>query len=393
MTDELMSTYNPLPVSLERGKGAWVWDTKGKRYLDAMGGIAVCALGHAHESITQVIQDQAGKLLHTSNLYHIDYQEALAKKLIALSGMEQAFFCNCGAEANEAALKLCRLYGHKLGINNPCIIVMEKAFHGRTLAMVSASGSRKIQAGFEPLVQGFIRAPYNDIAALETIAKHAHDVVAVMLEPIQGEGGIQIPAPDYLKKIRALCDEHQWLMVLDEVQTGMGRTGQFFCYQHENILPDIVTLAKALGNGIPIGVCLARGNARNLFHPGSHGSTFGGNPLSCRVALTVLETLEKEQLISTNAATGQMLLTQLKSKLAHHPLVADIRGKGLMIGIELKKPCRPILQIGLDKGILLNVTADNVIRLLPPYILDPVQIDYLIECVVDCINEFSDQNG
>ncbi|MBB72420.1 MAG: aspartate aminotransferase family protein [Legionellales bacterium] len=380
MTHALLDTYNPIDVTFEYGKGAWLWDTNGKQYLDALGGIAVCALGHDHPAVTAAIHAQT-KLLHTSNIYHIHYQEELADKICQMAGMSKVFFGNSGAEANEAAIKLCRLYGHHKNIENPKIVVMEKAFHGRTLATLSASGSRKVQAGFEPLVQGFIRAPYNDMDALKTIARKNHDIVAIMLEPIQGEGGIHVPAEDYLPQIRQLCDDHDWLMVLDEIQTGVGRTGRFYSYQHYDFCPDVATSAKALANGVPIGACLAHGKALDLFEPGKHGSTFGGNPFATRIALTVLETLEKDGLIEQAEHWGKYLLAQFKDKLSNHEQVVDIRGKGLMIGIELQHATRDILTAGLEHGILFSLTGGNVVRLLPPYIINQDEADQIVERV------------
>lgn len=374
----LTTPYKPLPISFSHGKGVWLWDTNDQQYLDALSGIAVCSLGHAHPAVTQAIMEQAPRLLHTSNVYQIESQLALAEKLTSLAGMEQVFFANSGAEANETAIKLARLYGHQQGIAKPAVIVMEHAFHGRTMATLSASGSRKVHAGFEPLVPGFIRAPFDDLAAIETIAQNTSDVVAVLLEPIQGEGGVHIPSEDYLPGLRALCDKHNWLMMLDEVQTGVGRTGQLYMYQHYGITPDVLCTAKALGNGIPISACLMRGNAVDLFKPGTHGSTFGGNPLSSHVALTVLETLEKDNLLQHATDMGHYLLTQLQTALGSHPHVTDIRGKGLMMGIEFDTPCRDMMKIGLEQRILFNITADKVMRLLPPIIITREEADELV---------------
>lgn len=383
-----MTNYNPLPVTFSHGQGMYLWDETGKQYLDALSGIAVCNLGHAHPAITQVIQDQATKLLHTSNIYHIAHQQALAADLTRIAHMETAFFCNSGAEANETAIKLARLYGHKQHIENPAIIVMEQAFHGRTLATLSASGSRKVQAGFEPLVVGFMRAPYNDLSALETIAHNSHNVVAVLVEPIQGEGGINVPAENYLSELRQLCDKYNWLLMLDEVQTGAGRTGAFYAYQHTSILPDVVTSAKGLGNGIPIGACLARGKAATLFQPGNHGSTFGGNPFCCRVAHTVLKVIEQENLLAHATNMGARLLQELQSALAGIDQVIEVRGKGLMIGIELRHPCRELLTAGLAAGLLFNVTAERVIRLVPPLIIEPHHITELVDKLSTVIKNF-----
>ena len=382
-----MHTYQRLPVTFERGEGAWLTDTGGKRYLDALGGIAVCALGHAHPAVAEVIADQAGRLLHVSNLYGIAEQQQLGETLCRLSGMERVFFGNSGAEANEAAIKLARLYAHRQGIEKPNIVVMENSFHGRTLATLSATGNRKVQAGFEPLVQGFVRAPFNDLDAIRAVADNGSDVVAVLVEPIQGEGGIRIPDPGYLEGIRAICDEQQWLMMLDEIQTGMGRTGRYFAFQHSDAVPDVMTLAKALGNGVPIGACLARGTAADLFAPGHHGSTFGGNPLACRVAQAVCETLASEKLPERAAQLGEMLLTHLREALTGIGAVQDIRGRGLMIGIELDRPCGELVGMALEGGLLINVTAANVIRLLPPFILSDDEAGQLVSTLTGVIKE------
>ncbi len=391
MSDHLMNTYLPLPVSFTHGDGVWLFDGDGKRYLDALTGIAVCGLGHAHPAVTGAVCDQAGKLLHTSNLYHIDNQEKLADALCAKSGMARAFFANSGAEANEAAIKLARLYGHRKGIDTPQVIVTEGSFHGRTMATLTATGNRKIQAGFEPLVPGFLRAPYDDVEALRNIAANSPDVVAILVEPITGEGGIRLPADDYLATIRELCDRHGWLMMLDEIQTGMGRTGRWFAHQHADVRPDVMTLAKALGNGVPIGACLADGPAADIFQPGNHGSTFGGNPLSTRAALAVMETLEKDGLIERAAVLGERLLENFRARLAARPGVRDIRGRGLMIGIELDRPCGELVKQALDAGLLINVTADSVVRLLPALILDDAQADELCDRVCGLIETFLDQ--
>lgn len=383
-----MATYHRLPVTFVRGEGVWLWDTEGRRYLDALSGIAVCGLGHAHPAITAAICEQAGQLLHTSNLYRIAEQERLASLLTQASGMERAFFANSGAEANEAAIKLARLYGHRRGIDNPSILVAEHSFHGRTLATLSATGNRKVQAGFEPLVQGFVRVPYDDLEAIETAAAHRPNLVAVLIEPIQGEGGIRIPAEDYLVRLRALCDRHGWLLMLDEVQTGMGRTGRLFAFEHANIQPDVITLAKGLGNGVPIGACLARGPAAEVFTPGSHGSTFGGNPLVCRVARAVIETIQAERLAENAAIQGQYLLDSLRAALAQTAGVVEIRGKGLMVGIELDRPCAALVQEALGAGLLINVTAERVVRLLPPLIIAPPQIDELVARLGELIRSF-----
>ncbi len=384
----LMSVINRLPVAFASGQGAWLTDTEGRKYLDALSGVAVCGLGHAHPDIAAAISDQAGKLLHTSNWYEIPLQAQLAERLCKKAGMDNAFFCNSGAEANEAAIKLARLYGHQKKILNPTIIVTEGSFHGRTLATLSATGNRKIQAGFEPLVTGFNRVPYNNLDAVRTVAEHNKDVVAILVEPIIGEGGIQIPDPGYLTGLREICDQRGWLLMLDEIQTGMCRTGKWFAFEHEGIKPDVLTLAKALGNGVPIGACLARGDAAQVFKPGSHGSTFGGNPLVCRVALTVLEVLEREKSEKRAAQLGTRLLTGLRKALDGVAGVRNIRGQGLMLAVELDRPCKDILTMALERGLLLNVTADNVVRLLPPLILTDDEADRIVSGVAGCVRDF-----
>ncbi|MGB5306396.1 MAG: acetylornithine transaminase [Gammaproteobacteria bacterium] len=388
MAEHLMSTYSRLPVQFEKGKGVWLWDTEDRQYLDALAGIAVCGLGHAHPAVTAAITRQAGRLVHTSNLYSIPLQEQLADRLCAVAGMDRVFFCNSGAEANEAAIKIARRYGHGKGINKPAIIVMENSFHGRTLATLTATGNRRVQAGFEPLVQGFIRVPYNDLDAITTAASNNKDTVAVLVEPVQGEGGINIPAADYLEGIRKICDANGWLLMLDEIQTGMGRTGAWFAYQHGPALPDVITIAKALGNGVPIGACLARGAAADVLQPGSHGTTFGGNPLACSAALAVLDTLEQEQLVENARVVGQHLLSGLQTALAGIEGVRDIRGLGLMIGIELDRPCGELVSKALERGMLINVTAERVIRLLPPLVLTDKQANMIVDLVSDLVRDF-----
>ena len=386
-----MSTYSRLPVEFQRGDGIWLWDSEGRQYLDALSGIAVCGLGHAHPAVTSAIAEQAGTLVHTSNLYGIGLQGQLADKLCSLSQMDRVFFSNSGAEANEAAIKIARLFGHSKGIDNPAIIVMDKSFHGRTLATLTATGNRKVQAGFEPLVQGFIRVPYNDLDAIGKVAANSQDVAAILVEPIQGEGGINIPDEAYLDGIRALCDDNNWLMMLDEIQTGMGRTGRWFAWQHSNARPDVVTLAKALGNGVPIGACLASGKAAEMMQPGSHGTTFGGNPLACRAAIAVLETMEQELCVANAGRLGEYLLAGFSRTLADLDGVIDIRGKGLMIGIELERPCSELVSMAIAQGLLINVTAERVVRLLPPLILTDKQADIIVEQVSNLIHEFIGQ--
>lgn len=384
----LITSYKPLPITFSHGNGVWLYDDEGRAYLDSFSGIAVCGLGHAHPDVTRTIQEQSAKLLHTSNAFHIKQQEMLAERLTSLTDMEQAFFCNSGAEANEAAIKLSRLYGHQKGIERPAIIVMEGAFHGRTMATLTASGSRKVQAGFEPLLPGFIHAPFNDITALQRIAANRVDVVAVMLEPIQGEGGIRAADPTYLRAIAAMCQEQDWLLIFDEVQTGNGRTGKLFAFMDSGVQPDILTTAKGLGNGIPIGACLMQKRACDLFKPGNHGSTFGGNPLACATALTVLDVIHRDKLCEQVTHNSIILKDKLAHALGAHPNVLSIRGKGYMLGIELDRPAADIRLIGLQNGILLNVTADSVIRLLPPLIISLDEINELIIRLVKTICQF-----
>jgi acetylornithine/N-succinyldiaminopimelate aminotransferase len=387
-TSYQMPLFAGLPVAFTHGEGSWLWDTQGKKYLDALAGIAVCGLGHAHPAVTAALCDQAGKLLHTSNWYQIPLQEKLAERLCKLAGMTNVFFCNSGAEANEAAIKLARLYGHQQNILTPGIIVTEGSFHGRTLATLSATGNRKIQAGFEPLVQGFHRVPYNDLEAVRQVGERSKEIVAVLVEPITGEGGVSIPDAGYLKGLRQICDERGWLLMLDEIQTGMCRTGKWFACQHEGVVPDVMTLAKGLGNGVPIGACLAHGKAANVFKPGSHGSTFSGNPLVCRVGLTVIDELEKGKFASRAAKLGERLLAKLKAALGQVAGVKDIRGRGLMLAVELDRPCKELLQMALERGLLINVTADSVIRLLPPLILTDDEADILVRELAGAVRAF-----
>ncbi len=388
MSSALMSTYQPLPITIEKGAGVWLYDTEGNQYLDAFAGIAVCNLGHCHPHVVQAIQHQASLLMHTSNMLTIANQEKLGLQLTALAHMEQAFFCNSGAEANECAIKLARLYGHQRDIKNPSIIVMENAFHGRTLATLAAGGSRRAQAGFEPLMSGFVRAPFDDIAALQKIAAQSTDIVAILLEPIQGEGGIRTPDPHYLTQVRQLCDQHEWLMMIDEVQTGMGRTGHLFAHQSAHIIPDVMALAKSLGNGFPIGACLAAGRAKDVFHVGNHGSTFGGNPLACAAALATLEVLQNNPLLDHVQQIGAYLQHQLQRALNNLPRVIEVRGTGLLIGIEMDAPCRALLALCAKKGVLISVTAEKVIRLAPPLILTTEHADKIVQVLSDVISEW-----
>jgi len=387
-TEHLMTTYSPLAVCFTHGEGAVLHDDQGKTYLDALSGTAVCGLGHAHPAITRAITEQAGKLIHSSNLYCVKRQQELADKLARISGMDRVFFSNSGAEANEAAIKLARLYGHHNKIDNPAIIVFESSFHGRTLATLTATGNRKIQAGFEPLVQGFIRAPYNDMEAIRTIAKNSPNVVAVLIEPAQGEGGINLLDKDFLPQLRALCDQHNWLLMLDEIQTGMGRTGQWFAFQHSHIYPDVMTLAKGLGNGVPIGACLAKGKAADVFKPGNHGSTFGGNPLACAAASAVIDVIESQKLVARAASLGDKMVSGFRSQLADVAGVKAIRGFGLMIGIELDRECAELPKLALQQGLLINVTAGKVIRLLPPLILSDEQATRIVNDVSALVKSF-----
>ena len=389
MTTPIMPTYARLPVHFSHGDGAWLFDDAGERYLDALSGIAVCGLGHAHPAVTKAIAEQAGRLVHTSNLYGVANQERLAEMLVEITGMDSVFFGNSGAEANEAAIKIARASGHARGIDLPRIAVANGSFHGRTLATLSAAGNPKVHAGFAPLVQGFVRFPYDDVDALEEIAGGDPDVVAVLVEPVLGEGGVVVPRDDYLARVRALCDRHQWLLMLDEIQTGMGRTGRWFAYQHTAVLPDVVTIAKALGNGVPIGACLARGRAAEALKPGSHGSTFGGNPLACAAALAVLETMRDQDLVERAREKGERLRGQLEQALRGLNCVREVRGHGLMIGIELDRACTELVAGALDKRLLINVTTDRVIRLLPPLVIDDEQIDIIVNTLRDLISQWN----
>lgn len=389
MTDTVMPTYGRLDVTFKQGQGAWLIDDKNERYLDALSGIAVVNLGHCHPKVTEAICDQAKTLIHTSNVYHIEMQQKLADKLTAISGMDQVFFCNSGAEANEAAIKLARKYGHQKGIDKPVIIVMDGSFHGRTMATLTATGNPKVQVGFEPLVPGFVRVPYNDVDALRMAISHWPEAVAVMLEPVQGEGGIKVPDADYLSEIRAICTQRKLLMILDEVQTGIGRTGKWFAFQHnENVLPDVMTLAKGLGNGVPVGACLAAGPALGVLEAGNHGSTFGGNPLASRVALTVLETIESDKLIDNVNTLADRMQAGFKAKIGKQAGVKAIRQAGFMIGIELNQPCGALVKAALAEHLLINVTAEKVIRLLPPLILTAEEADLIVDKVSALVTTF-----
>lgn len=385
----VMPTYGRLDIAFTKGRGAWLTDTEGKQYLDALSGIAVCNLGHAHPAVAKTIAAQADTLIHTSNIYHIPLQIELAEKLTELSGMEQVFFCNSGAEANEAAIKIARKYGHDKGIDKPVIIVMDSSFHGRTMATLTATGNPKVHAGFEPLVPGFVRVPYNDFDALRMAITHWPETVAVMLEPVQGEGGVIIPDVDYLTGVRNLCNQHKLLMMLDEVQTGIGRTGEWFAFQHnQDLMPDVMMLAKGLGNGMPIGACLVAGPAVGVLQAGNHGSTFGGNPLACSVALTVLKTIADENLLQNVKTLTAQIVNDFEAQLATQAGVKTIRSAGFMFGIELTVPCAVLVQKALEKGILINVTADKVIRLLPPLMIDAEEAKQIVQQVSELVIEF-----
>lgn len=384
----LMNTYSRLPVTFVKGEGVWLWDDHGERYLDALAGIAVCGLGHCHPRLTKAICEQAKTLIHTSNLYHIDKQERLADRLTELSGMDNAFFCNSGAEANETAIKLARLHGHNKGVSLPTIIVMERSFHGRTMATLTASGNRKVQAGFEPLLTGFVRVPYNNMEAITQVAVNNKDVVAVLVEPFQGEGGVNIPEAHYLQELRNLCNQYGWLLMLDEVQSGIGRSGKWFAFQHSNIKPDVVTLAKGLGGGVAIGACLAKGIAAEVFKPGNHASTFGGNPLACAAAIETLTVISEENLLDHAAKLGDFMRGKFKSQLAGVTGVVQVRGQGLIIGIELAVPCAELVKKALTKKLLINVTSDKVIRLLPAFVMQQAEAVQVVDMTCELIKEF-----
>ncbi len=388
VSEALMNTYGDRSVTLVKGEGCWLWDSSGKKYLDSLSGIAVCGLGHGHGAITSALAEQASKLNHCSNFFDIPSQRELAEKLCAISGMSKVFFGNSGAEANEAAIKIARLYGKNRNIKTPTVIVMDNAFHGRTIATLSASGSRKVQAGFEPLVAGFVRAPFNDLDALTKIAENNPNICAVLVEPIQGEGGIVVPADNYLSNLREICSQNDWLLMLDEVQTGNARTGEYFCYQHSKILPDVITTSKGLGNGVPIGACLAGDQAADIFNPGNHGSTFGGNPLSCAAALAVLKVIRKEDLMSRAEKIGNRITSKLKHELCDVEHVQDIRGLGCMVGIQLDRPCKSLFSQALESGLIINVTADYVVRLLPPLIMTDEETDILVSILSPLIKKF-----
>ena len=390
MSQHLMNTYGRQPVTFVKGEGVWLWDDQGKKYLDGLAGVAVNGLGHAHPSLTRAIAEQAGRLIHVSNIYRIAEQAQLADRLAALSGMDRVFFCNSGCEANEAAIKLARLYGHNKGVDNPAIIVMDKSFHGRTMATLSATGNRKVQAGFEPLVPGFVRVPFDDLEAVRQVAEHNPSVVAVLLEPIQGEGGINIPRDGaaYLQGLRAICDKHGWLLMLDEVQSGIARTGTWFAFQHTGIKPDVMTLAKGLGSGVPIGACLATGAAAEVFTPGKHGSTFGGNPLACAAALATLEITERENLLENAETVGNKIANGMRAALTGVAGFVTVRNAGMMIGVELDRPCGELVRQALDAGLLINVTSNKVVRLLPPLIMSTDEAEQLVAKLSSLVKQF-----
>jgi acetylornithine aminotransferase len=393
MSDHLMNTYMRQPVTFTKGEGVWLWDTTGEKYLDALAGVAVNGLGHAHPKLVAAISEQAAKLIHVSNIYQIAEQDALADKLCAISGMDKVFFCNSGCEANEASIKLARLYGHNKGISSPEIIVMDKSFHGRTMATLSATGNRKVQAGFEPLVSGFIRVPYDDVDAVKQVASSNPNVVAILVEPVQGEGGINIPKDSsaYLETLRQICDAHGWLLMVDEVQTGIGRTGTWFAFQHTAIMPDVMSLAKGLGSGVPIGACLARGKAAEVFVYGKHGSTFGGNPLACAAGLATLAAIEDEGLCAHAEKMGELIKLGFQAAFADTPAVKVVRNAGLMIGIELDRPCGELVKMALEAKLLINVTADKVVRLLPPLVIKHDEAQELVKRLSAVIKVFLKQ--
>jgi len=385
----VMNTYARLPVAFVRGEGVWLWDESGKKYLDALAGIAVNTLGYAHPRLVRALNERiASGIIHTSNLFAIPAQEAAADRIAEITGLDEVFFCNSGCEANEAAIKIARYYGHKRGVERPEIIVFEKAFHGRTLATLSATGSRKVQAGFEPLVSGFVRVPLNDLDAVRAIAEHNKNVVAVMIEPIQGEGGINVARMEYLRGLKEVCDRHEWLFISDEVQCGVGRTGQWFVYQHAGISPDVVPLAKGLGGGVAVGACVAGNRAKGVFSPGKHGSTFGGNPLACTAVVTTIDTMKDERLLENAAKVGRAIRDGITQGLAGERGFVEVRGLGMMLGVELDRPCGDIVGMALDAGLVLNVTSENVIRLVPPLVMSVAEAGQLVDILVRVVKSF-----
>jgi len=384
----VMNTYARQPVAFVRGQGVWLWDEAGRKYLDALAGIAVNTLGHNHPRLVRALTEQIGRIMHSSNLFQMPLQEQAADRLAQITGLDEVFFCNSGLEANEAAIKVARKYGHDRGVAEPAIIVMEKAFHGRSLATLSATGNRKVQAGFEPLVSGFVRVPFNDAESVRQVAEHDRSVVAVLVEPIQGEGGINMSSMQYLRELRELCSRHRWLLMVDEVQCGLGRTGKWFVYQHAGIRPDVVLLAKGLASGVPIGACLAGGPAAEVFQPGTHGSTFGGNPLACAAALATLQAIENEGLIANALRVGEILLDGLHRALDARPGIVEVRGHGLMIGVELDRPCGDLVGQALEAGLLINVTMDKVVRLLPPLVMNEAEAHAVLAILVPLVLKF-----
>jgi acetylornithine/N-succinyldiaminopimelate aminotransferase len=380
----VMNTYARQSVAFVRGEGVWLWDEAGKKYLDALAGIAVNTLGYAHPRLTRALTEQIGRVMHTSNLFRIPLQEAAADRLAEITGLDEVFFCNSGLEANEAAIKIARKYGHERGIAEPAIVVMEKAFHGRSLATLSATGSRKVQAGFEPLVSGFVRVPLNDLDAVRTLAEHNRNVAAVMVEPIQGEGGINVSRLDYLRGLKEICERRDWLFISDEVQCGLGRTGKWFVYQHAGFLPDVVPLAKGLGSGVPVGACIVGGRAKDVFKPGNHGSTFGGNPLAMIAVVTTIDTIKEEGLLANAEKVG----AAIRNGLSEVHGITEVRGMGLMIGVELGQPCGELVKQALDAGLVINVTADTVVRMLPPLVMTPAEGRMVVERLAPLVQSF-----
>jgi acetylornithine aminotransferase len=388
----VMNTYARQPVAFVRGEGCWLWDEAGKKYLDALAGIAVNTLGYNHPRLTAALRKRIESgVIHTSNLWRIPDQEAAADRVAEITGLDEVFFCNSGLEATEASIKVARKYGHDKGIAEPAIVVMEKAFHGRSLATLSATGSRKVQAGFEPLVQGFVRVPLNDLAAVRQVAAHNRNVAAVMIEPIQGEGGINVSRLDYLRGLKQVCDENGWLFISDEVQCGMGRSGKWFIYQHAGFQPDVVALAKGLASGVPVGACVVGNRAKGVFKPGNHGSTFGGNPLAMTAVVTTIDTVKDEKLMERAERVGEVILSSLKNQIGSQ--VADVRGMGLMIGVELKEACGELVKQALDAGLVINVTADNVVRLLPPLVMSEAEGRQVLERLVPLVKAFVDKRA
>ena len=390
----VMNTYARQPVAFVRGEGVWLWDEAGRKYLDALAGIAVNTLGYAHPRLTRALSQRiATGVIHTSNLWRIPDQEAAADRVAQITGLDEVFFCNSGLEANEAAIKVARKYGHDRGIAEPAIIVMEKAFHGRSLATLSATGSRKVQAGFEPLVSGFVRVPLNDLEAVRQVAEHNRNVCAVMVEPIQGEGGINVSRLDYLRGLKEICDQHAWLFISDEVQCGLGRTGKWFVYQHAGFQPDVVPLAKGLGSGVPVGACVTGNRARGVLKPGNHGSTFGGNPLAMTAVITTLDTMREDGLLENAERVGKVIREGLGAALGGAKGVSEVRGMGMMIGVELEEPCGELVKAGLDAGLVINVTADKVVRIMPPLVMSEAEGAEVVRRLVPLVKAFLDKRA